>query len=249
MFIGLRKHALAISNAIGVQKADEPRVMASWLFMRLCVTARSLETLFEPQPALYGTITYLDHGSIANLSRALIENVTVMLYIGDITISKDEWQCRKQIIDIYDCRSRAEFLPLIGYVSKGNPDKILTKLQERVKTNPFFMSIPEKRRKRLLDGDDMFIEGRQNTMKKFGWGDDLTKGVYKYLSMQAHTMPMAFHRTDANKLYERDSESARVTAGFSTEFARRALGAACIRMLDLFPDDAGPQSIPMSRAA
>ena len=63
-----------------------------------------------------------------------------------------------------------------------------------------------------------------------------TRGMYKYLSNQAHSLPMAFSRTLDNSLYTNDSAGAKVTAGFGIEFARKALGRGCVHMLYLFPD-------------
>jgi hypothetical protein len=109
-------------------------------------------------------------------------------------------------------------------------------LQERLAQNLFFKKIEPKRKMRLLKGDDMFLYGRHAAMLKLGWGNDLTRGVYKYLSNQAHSLSMAFHRTEVNRLYEQDSSGAKVVAAFATEFARKALGVASVRMIELFPD-------------
>jgi hypothetical protein len=82
----------------------------------------------------------------------------------------------------------------------------------------------------------MFMGGRHKAMLKLGWGDRLTRGVYKYLSNHAHSQSMAFHRTAVNGLYEKDSAASKAVAGFATQFARMALGTACIHMFSLFPD-------------
>jgi hypothetical protein len=47
---------------------------------------------------------------------------------------------------------------------------------------------------------------------------------------------MSFHRTAENELYKNDSAGAQVVAGFALTFARRALGAASLHMIELFPD-------------
>ena len=47
---------------------------------------------------------------------------------------------------------------------------------------------------------------------------------------------MASHRTEVNRIYAQDSAAAKVSAGFSIEFARKALGVGCVHMLSLFPD-------------
>jgi hypothetical protein len=206
--------------------------MASWLFMRAYVTAKTVERLFEPQDAGYGA-KYLDHASIASLCRALIENVAVLRYVGDVSISADEWACRKYIIDLHDYRNRNAFLNAVGDTNAD--EKAYDFLTERLLKNSYFKTISEKRQKRLLDGDDMFIHGRHAAMLEFGWGENVTRGIYKYLSNQVHTLPMSFHRTEANSVYQQDSPAAKVSAGFATEFARKALGFGCLHMITLFP--------------
>jgi Family of unknown function (DUF5677) len=236
-FCGLAKHALLISNRIGQRETDAPRIWASWLFMRACVTTLSIQQLYDPPRSGYGDACYLDHGSIAGLCRALIENIAVLLYIGDPTLNGDEWMCRKHLIDLHDYRNRNEFLSLLNHEAPAAAEeKTFQFLRERLEKNSFFKTIPGKRQKRLLSGDDMFIEGRHAAMLKLGWGNELTKGVYKYLSQQAHSQSMAFHRTEINRMYERNSPGAKVVAGFATEFARSALGVGALRMLSLFPD-------------
>jgi hypothetical protein len=101
--------------------------------------------------------------------------------------------------------------------------------------NPAFMSIPAARRKRLLAGEDMFIDGRHQAMLVFGWGDERTRAVYKYLSSHAHSTALAFSRTEENRIYSANSGGSRVVAGFATEFAKKALGVGCLHMARLFP--------------
>jgi hypothetical protein len=67
------------------------------------------------------------------------------------------------------------------------------------------MAIPAARRKRLLAGEDMFIEGRHQAMLAFGWGDQLTRGVYKYVSSHARSTALAFRRTEVNRVYAKNS--------------------------------------------
>jgi hypothetical protein len=89
------------------------------------------------------------------------------------TLSGDEWTCRKYVIDVHDYVNRREFLTLIRHQSASKPqEKTLDFLQTRLAQNPFFNSIPEPRQKRLLRGDDMFINGRHATLLKLGWGEE-----------------------------------------------------------------------------
>lgn len=235
-FSGVAQHAWLIGNKLGNRNTNSPRAMASWLFIRACVTAKSIERLFEPQSSGYGDMKYLDHASLAALSRCMIDTVTTLLYVGDVTIGDDEWTFRKSVIDLHDHLNRADFLDYINFKSTASKDEIAAELTQRVKEHPLFDTLPKERKKNILKGGDMFIEGRHAATLKLGWGDSLTRGVYKYLSHQTHSQSMAFQRTEANRLYERDSPAALAVAGFSVEFARKALGTGCVRMLSLFPD-------------
>jgi hypothetical protein len=236
-FIGLLKHAHLIGNAVGNRMAEPLLVISSWLYIRICVTGKSIVQILEPQPTGYGTSKYLDHASIAILSRALIENAAVLLYIGDPNISEDEWECRRSLIDLHDFINRSGFLSKIDPTTvRDFPDKTLRTLRSRLEDNAFFQCLPAKRQQRLLDGDDMFVHGRHAAMLELGWGDDLSRGLYKYLSNQAHSLSMSFHRTAENELYKNDSAGARVVAGFALSFARLALGASSLHMVELFSD-------------
>ena len=205
--------------------------------MRACVTGHSIVQLFDPPPSGYGETRYLDQASIAVLSRALIENAAVLLYVGDTKVPDEEWECRRSLIDLHDFVNRREFLSRISFETAAkSPDETQKILRERVESNPFFQTLPPNRQKRLLDGDDMFINGRHVAMLALGWGDDVTKGLYKYLSNQAHSLSMSFHRMAANELYKTESAGAQVVATFALTFARRALGVGVLHMIELFPD-------------
>lgn len=232
LFAPLVKYASLISHNVGTHTAKPSRGYATWLFTRAVITSGSLLSLCEPRPSEYG-ISYLDHASIAALSRALIENIAVVCYIGDDTVTEDEWECRKYILDLHDYFNRDTFLELLGAPQENLV--LLQRLRERLSMNAHFHTIPPKRQKALLNGEDMFIFGRHRALLVFGWGDDLTKGIYKYLSHQTHSQTMAFQRTIENKLYEPDSAYAKFVAGFSLEFARKALGFGILRMVGLFP--------------
>jgi hypothetical protein len=234
-FSWVAKQARFISSNIGVHVATPLQGYATWLFIRACVTSVSLTKLFDEQETSNEKLQYLDHPSIAALARALIENITVLIYFSDTALSENEWLCRKHIIDLHDAINRGQFLAQIDPSHPPPPKKLLERLRKKLTDNPAFMTIPTARRKRLLDGEDMFIEGRHQAMLVFGWGDQMTRGIYKYLSSHAHSTALAFHRTEANQLYAPRSPASHATAGFAVEFASSALGRGCMHMLGLFP--------------
>jgi hypothetical protein len=172
-FKGIVQHATSVGNAIGRRDAGENRGYASWLFVRACAMAKSIENAFNPIPTGFGSARYLDHASIAILCRALIECVSVMLYIGDVDVPDDEWDCRKRLFILHELVNRNAFLASIDYTF----DDVLKQQQleyarKMLSENLFFKTLPEKRQKRLLEGNEMYIEGRHEAMLTFGWGDN-----------------------------------------------------------------------------
>lgn len=225
--------AMNISKNITVHIAEPRKGYSTWLFMRVCVTSNSLIRLFNEQ--VENSARYIDHASIAAVGRALIENITALIHFTDNDISEEQWRCRKALIDLHDFIHRREMLIQLGNDDPDPNGKSLADLQRKLNANPEFSQLPVDRQRRLLKGDDMFLYGRHQAMLAFGWGDAVTRGVYKYLSSHAHTTPLAFSRIGLNKVYDPHCTASKFTAAFAIEFSAKALGTACIHMLSLFP--------------
>ena len=232
-FAWIADKAQFISGHIGRKIANPRQGYASWLWMRACVTASSIVRLFEPHHA--GAMNYIDHPSINALARAIIENIATCIYFGDEAISSDKWEARRLIMMVNDRVNREKFLRQIGQLPKEPSPKVLNRMKADLEANPVFQELPKAQRGKILDGSNMFIRGRHNALLVFGWGNEVTAGVYKFLSSHAHTTAFSFLRTEVNRVYEADSNASQVAAGFAIEHARMALGTGCRHMVHLFP--------------
>lgn len=232
-FIWLAEQAQFISNRIGRQIASPRQGFATWLWIRACVTSASIVRLFDPHVA--GNARYIDHASIAALARALIENLATCIYLGDETVSEEEWDARRTVINLNDLINRRAFLRQIGQLGPDLLENREAEFRTKLEGNAAFISLSRDARGKILNGSNMFLHGRHKAMLVFGWGDEVTAGVYKYLSSHAHSTAMAFARTEANRIYEPDSNASKVTAGFAIDHVRKALGTGCLFMVSLFP--------------
>ncbi|MCC8954396.1 hypothetical protein H8B02_13335 [Bradyrhizobium sp. Pear77] len=232
-FAWITEQAKFISNRIGRQIANPRQGYATWLWLRACITASSMTRLFEPH--LEGKAVYIDHASIAALARALIENVATCIYLGDQKASEDVWNARRLIMRLNDRVNRAIFLKQIGQLPEDTKDDRLPEMRAELEANPAFSALTRDQRGKILNGSNTFLHGRHNTMLVFGWGNERTAGIYKYLSSHAHSTAMSFIRTEANRVYEPDSNASKVTAGFALDHASAALGTGCLNMISLFP--------------
>jgi hypothetical protein len=232
-FAWLTEQAQVISNRIGKQIANPRQGYGTWLWLRACVTSASMIRLFEPHIA--GNARYIDHASLAALARAHIENVSACIYLSDQSVSDEEWDARKLIMRLNDLVNRRTFLRQLGQPVEDDWNDIEAQFRDQLESNPVFKAVPPDKRGKLLNGSNMLLHGRHNTMLVFGWGDEMTAGVYKYLSSHAHTTAMAFLRTELNEVYEPHSNASKVTAGFAIEHARQTLGTGCLHMIELFP--------------
>ena len=178
-YAGLLKQSHVVGNAVGNRHADPLRVIASWLYTRICVTGMTLSQILEPVSTGYGSAAYLDHASIAILGRALIENAAVLLYVCDHAIGTDEWECRRSLIDLHDFVNRSRYITRSILPPRMTFQDDLKEFRQRLETNAFFKTIHPKRQRTLLEGADMFVEGRHEAMLMLGWGEDATRGIYK----------------------------------------------------------------------
>lgn len=91
-----------------------------------------------------------------------------MLHIGGVDIPEDEWDCRKRLFILHELVNRTSFLSSINYDFDNDlKNTQLEYAKEKLSENPFFKTLPEKRQKRLLGGDDMYVDGRHEALATY----------------------------------------------------------------------------------
>ncbi len=221
-----------ISRSIGRQITDPPRGFSTLLFSQLGITLVSMRAIAD----LSEHELFLDYHSMSILARASMESTAMLFYIGDIDCEKEEWLCRKWVLDLHDFHKRIVILKLSEQsMDKGELETTKVFLTERLQRNKFFLNIEKKRQKRLLNGDDPYVNGRTVAIEAVGLPKDYYNLIYKLFSQNTHAMPMTFVPADEKGLFEPKSNYSYFRAGLALEAAVNIATLANKHMKYLFP--------------
>ena len=90
-------------NCAGIPSPTSSHFWAATLFTSLCTRAVSLISLVPHSPWSLKLIEHWDYGSVASLTRSLLEIRLAFFYLGIEECSQEEWYCRWNIFNVHDC--------------------------------------------------------------------------------------------------------------------------------------------------
>jgi len=74
-------------------------------------------------------------------------------------------------------------------------EKQAQELRGRLLKNHHFLSLPEKKRKELLKGNNHYLHSQDELIGRMGENPNTFRFVYEFLSAQVHTLPLGFYRS------------------------------------------------------
>jgi Family of unknown function (DUF5677) len=194
---------------------------------KICVTAMSIQDLFRGHEA--GRLPFLDHASIAVLSRAIIDSSIMYFYLTE-DVSGEEWAFRFKVMQIHDVTSRLRLFKGINPEEAEKQRTILNGIRNELKEMAFFKQRQEEEREKLLGGQMLYVSGMRSTLALMNFDKRYFDGVYNYLSAYVHSMPLS---------YFRDSEGfeqsfwQRVFAGYALHHAWVMMIRVALREVEL----------------
>ncbi len=191
------KECIAVSQACAeIRSPTGSHFFASVLFTSLCTRAVSIAVLAPYSPWSKKRIEHWDYASIASLTRALLEIRLAFFYLCAEPCTDDEWQCRLNIFNLHDCRSRLRLfseLPDPPEDVSGFQEQLL-ELQGRLTDNAFFATITANQQKQFLNGDRAYLSPLEEIASRAGVDVHTFRWLYKFLSSHVHGLPMSFYR-------------------------------------------------------
>lgn len=183
----------------------------TYIFSRLIINAMSIETLIQSAVSAPVGAQALDHFSIASIGRTSIESALMALYISEPSLSDDEWNLRKSVIDLHDATNRYRmFKPMKGVAVSSNHQILLStisdykqvssELKDKIRLNPAFARFEGEKRDKALNGGAVFVDGQREVVRESGWDISEHEHVQSYLSAFVHSHPVSFHRADRHEI-------------------------------------------------
>ena len=173
---------------------------ASVLFTSICTRSASLLTVVPHSTLAYKEIENWDYAAVGMLVRSIFELRLTLYYLCVEDVSVDEWVCRLQLIHLHDCVSRQQLFDDLGDLDNVTGfGRQAEELRERLASNAFFTSLPERRQSQLLRGKTAFLNPLEGIAVASGTDLRTFRVLYRFLSVNAHGLPMAFHRVGNNR--------------------------------------------------
>ncbi len=180
----------------GISSPSTKHFYASALFTLLCSRAATLAIITPHTPWAQKIIEHWDYASIASLTRTILEIRLAFFYLCVEDCSEEEWECRWNVLNLHDCRSRRRLFEDM----QSNHDDIrgfeqqATELQTRLERNTFFMSLPDKQKKKYLKGESAYILPLEEISDKAGIDRKTFRWMNRFFSNHVHALPVSFYR-------------------------------------------------------
>ena len=184
---------------MGISSPTSAHFYASILFTKLCTGSLSIKEL-SPEPELIGSDAHWDFGSVASLTRSLIECYLVFFYLCIEKCMPEEWDARWKLMNLHDHMSRSKMFKAMGEdiesdeLSNNNKDEVVSAL----KGNSWFKILSEKQQAHFLKGNTAFFKSQDEIVEASGGDISGFRFMYRFLSNNTHSFPMGFYRMADN---------------------------------------------------
>lgn len=179
----------------GLPSPTSPHFYASLLFTKLCTGSVSIKQL-SPAPSLIGQNSHWDFGSVASLTRSIIECYLVFYYMCVDECSSEEWDARWHLMNVHDHTSRIKMFQAMGedYESTDLAKETLLEVISNLKSNHWFQSKSEKQQTHFLKGNTALFKSQDEIVLASGGDIPTFRYKYRFLSNNTHSFPMGFYR-------------------------------------------------------
>jgi hypothetical protein len=190
-FEGIMMLLSLISSRITGLPMTLSHALASGMLGKICVTAMSAQALFRGHEEK--RLPFLDHSSIAVLSRAIIESSIMYWYLME-EVSDEEWDFRLQVMKVHDAASRVRLFKRLIADEAQNQRATLKALRDELTTMPLFRQRPMEQQVKLSAGEMIYVNGMRSVVGSMNFDEEYFDSVYNYLSSYVHSSPLSYFR-------------------------------------------------------
>ena len=241
--------AQSLIDAISVSQATKnlptgengKRFWASVLLSRLCCAGASLQRILPFSPSCKAGRVW-DSGGALSLCRVVFETSLAMFYFCLDEMSDDDYNLRIRLMFLHDCNERPRIVENIGGSEKAVGREFhaneADRLRDEIIQNKVFISLPEKKQKRLLEGKTPYYLSQDELLQRQGNDAKELRGIWELLSSHVHSYPFSFYRVveHPQRGTGRENEVDKGYCGLAAALAAAMLASAAEGMKKLFPE-------------
>ncbi len=230
--------ALAIGQAAS-NRLEAPHVgYTTIIFARLCSYAQSLVRAAPMSRWSHTDAEHWEFAAVAGHARAIMEGFLLMTYISKEPETPDEWSARLNVMHLNDCTRRIRlFTALEDEEQKAALEIDAVDLRGRLRGNPWFLSLSQKRQNDLLSGQPLTISSREQQIEAAGLNKKDFDAMWMLFSQYAHVLPLSFYRMESNGRgtgMKNDTDMMYIAGALDK--CGLVMTSAVDRMVELFPD-------------
>lgn len=179
----------------GIASQSTKHYYSSVLFTALVTKGVTLAQIMPFTPWVDKKIEHWDYASAAGITRTMLELRIAFYYLCTEECDEKEWECRWNIFNLHDCTSRIRMFTAIENNEEVEKlSQAADEIRERIRVNPFFDTLPEKKKKTALHGQSAYLFPLEDIAEKAGIEKAQFRWLYVLLSSHVHALPMSFFR-------------------------------------------------------
>lgn len=242
----LEKFDVAICDAIAVSQVSANRMAspnlgyATQVFARMCSAGTALIHLAPLSRWVRSDFENWDFGAVAAHACGLLDGFFLFHYLIEKPKSEAEMLVRIDVMSLYDCTRRIELHRNLGSLPDvAGFEKQKSEIQDRLKSNDHFLTLPLPLQNQCLQGSELTIDSRDQILATLGFPKNQFDAMYDLWTQHLHILPMSFYRMESNGRgtgLENETDRAYITQ--TLEICSAFLSAATDYMVEHFPDAA-----------
>lgn len=240
----LDKLDTAVCDAIAVSQASANRIAApNWsyatkVFARLCSVGMAMVRTAPLSRWVRSDFENWDFGAVAGHACGLLDGCLLFYYLIKTHESDAELQVRIDVMNINDCSKRIELHKNLGNLSDAADFEVQKiELQNRLKSNEYFATLPNNLQEKCLNGSLLMIDSRDEIFAALLLPKNQIDALYDLWIQHLHILPMSFYRMEPNGRgtgLENDTDTNYITQAF--EVSAALLSTATDYMVEQFPN-------------
>lgn len=213
---------------------------ASYVFTRMCGAGIAMIRAAPLSRWIRSDFDDWQFAAVAGHARALLDGYLLFSYLIEPPKSEAELKTRINVMHLNDCTRRIELHTNLGIADEVAAfEKQRAEIQERLKGNEFFVTLPAAVQKQCLNGRFLMIDNRDAMLAKVGFEKGQFDAIYDLWSQHIHILPMSFYRIEPNgRGTGLNNDTDRAYIAQALEVCAAVLAEVTDSMVEQFPDAA-----------
>ncbi len=190
--------SIRLAEALGVIKEPKESVMCGKIYTRMMMTMSSLIEISPDTKIFKSSRDLYDFHSSASLTRNIIESFLSFYYVKEINGNENYNLLKYQILNYHHNYEKYKLYNEAGAPADQLGDFVrgLKEAKAEIEMNPEFQSLDLEKRKSIKKGRTPKILTNQEISDLLPFNTKEHKWVYRLLSNQVHSTPLAFQPLD-----------------------------------------------------